>query len=423
MRTSNYNKTFKTVKPAYQAVALTGFLLSGLTGFAQSEATGVKNTAAHASISSTEGRNGLADLSTRTIQQIEKGVEKIHIGLVYPLSSNGKHAPLDTNNLSIHLLAGVSSVEKGFTFAGFSNIVRNEATGTQIAMFSNHISKKATGLQIAGFLNTYEEGDGAAFAGFANIAKGNIKGVQFAGFSNIAKDVKGAQFAGFLNKANSVKGSQLAGFINIARKNVSASQLSGFINKAEDVKGSQFAGFINIAQKVKGIQGAGFINIADSSDYPIGIINLVKKGEKSLSLTMDETQTSMLSFRSGGKVTYGIIGIGYNFKNKKEVYAMEAGLGAHWFQSSSFRLNTELTATVLENFKAGEYFKSSLRILPALSIGNHLELFGGPSLNFLSTNTTEGKDLHQKFIHTWGDRANDFQALYLGYSGGIQFIF
>ncbi|WP_316839615.1 hypothetical protein [Pedobacter gandavensis] len=399
MRTTNENKTLKSFKPTYQAIAIAGLLLSGLNGFAQQDA------------------------KANTGEGTEKGIGKIHIGLVYPLSSNGTHAPLDTNNFSLHLLAGVSSVEKGFSFAGFSNIIRNEATGTQIGLFSNHIGKKANGFQIAGFLNTYGSAEGASFAGFANISKGNVKGAQFAGFSNIAKDVHGAQLAGFMNTANAVKGSQLAGFINLARKNVSASQLAGFINKAEDVKGSQFAGFINIAKKVKGIQAAGFINIADNSDYPIGIINLVKRGEKSISLTTDETQTSILSFRSGGKVTYGILGIGYNLKNKKEVYAMEAGIGAHWFQSSFFRLHTELTATVLESFKTGEYFKSSFRVLPALRIGNHLELFGGPSINFLSTNTTEGKNLHKKFIRTWGDPAGSFQALYLGYSGGIQFIF
>ncbi|WP_316820110.1 hypothetical protein [Pedobacter gandavensis] len=398
MRITNYTKTLKSFQPNYRAIVLASLLLPGLAGFAQSEASNVN-------------------------PDQEKGIGKIHIGLIYPLSSNGTHAPLDTNNFSFHLLAGISSAEQGFSFAGFSNIVRNDATGTQIAMFSNHIGKKVKGLTIAGFLNSYGAGEGAAFAGFANVSKGNVKGLQLGGFTNIAKDLEGAQFAGFLNKANAVKGSQLAGFINIAKKNLSASQLAGFINKAEDVKGSQFAGFINIAKKVKGIQAAGFINVADSCEYPIGIINLVRKGEKSISLTLDETQTSMLSFRSGGRVTYGILGIGYNLKNKKEVYGMEIGLGAHWFQTDAFRLNTEITGSVLESFKAGEYFKSSFRVSPALKIGNHLELFAGPSINFLSTNTTEGRNLHKKFIHTWGDRNNDFQALYFGYSGGIQFIF
>jgi hypothetical protein len=203
-----------------KAFGFTGFLLSGINSFAQDTNPG-----------------------------------KIHIGFVYPLSTNGTHAPLDTNRFSFHLLAGVSSVEKGFTFAGFSNIVRNEATGTQFAAFSNHIGKKAEGLQIAGFANTYGEGQGAAFAGFGNISRGNVKGAQLAGFGNIAKDVDGAQLAGFFNKATSVKGAQLAGFMNLSNKDVSSSQLAGFINKAENVGGSQFAGFINIAKKSERCSG------------------------------------------------------------------------------------------------------------------------------------------------------------------------
>lgn len=378
----------KHVKTAIKAFGLAGLLIAGGNSFAQDTKPG-----------------------------------KIHVGFVYPLSTNGTHAPLDTNRLSFHLLAGVSSVETGFSFAGLSNIVLNEAKGIQFAAFSNHIGKKAEGVQIGGFANTYGEGQGAAFAGFGNISRGNVKGVQFAGFGNIAKAVDGAQFAGFFNMATSVKGSQFAGFMNHSNKDVSCSQLAGFINKAENVNGSQFAGFINIAKKIKGIQGAGFINIADSSDYPIGIINLIKKGEKGISIATDETTSTMLSFRSGGKVLYGIIGIGYNFKNKDEVYAMEAGFGAHWFQGKSFRLNTELTGMSVESFKAGEYFKSSLKVLPAFRIGKHFEIFGGPSLNFISTNTAEGRDLHTKFIHTWGNKwGNSLQALYIGYGGGIQFI-
>lgn len=349
---------------------------------------------------------------------------KIHIGLIYPLSSNGTHAPLDTNKLSLNLIAGVSSVEQGFSFAGFSNVVHHETNGMQFAAFSNHIGKKATGIQVAGFMNTYGEGDGAAFAGFTNISRGPVKGAQFAGFVNIAKAVDGAQFAGFLNIADSVKGAQFAGFMNLSKKDVSDFQAAGFINKAKDVNGSQFAGFINIAKKVKGVQGAGFINIADSSDYPIGIINLIKKGEKSIAITTDETLSTIASFRSGGKVLYGIIGIGYNFKNKDEVYAMEIGFGAHLLQSRMFRLNTELTGLSVENFKRGDYFKSSLKALPAIRIGKHLELFGGPSFNFISTNTTEGKALHKKFIHSWENKRGDqLQALYIGYGGGIQVLF
>lgn len=57
----------------------------------------------------------------------------------------------------------------------------------------------------------------------------------------------------------------------------------------------------------------------------------MEKGEKSFGLSVDEQQTTLLSFRSGGKKLYGIIGLGYNFKNKEEVYSYEAGFGIHFF--------------------------------------------------------------------------------------------
>ena len=345
-----------------------------------------------------------------SFQAIAQLPGRIHVGLVYPLSTNGTHAPLDTNNLSIHLLIGVSAADRGPSFAGFSNLILNDAVGSQFAGFSNHIGGKAYGAQFAGFANTYGGGKGAAFAGFTNVAHG---------------DVNGAQFAGFLNYVNSIKGPQFAGFINIAGKNVSESQVAGFINQAGNVKGTQVAGFVNIAKKVKGAQIAGFINLADSSDYPIGIINIIKNGEKSVGLSVDETQTAILSFRSGGKVLYGIVGVGYNFSrdshpNKQEVYAAELGLGAHFFRKGAFRINTELVAATLESFNPGEYFKTSFRLMPNLKLFNRLSLFGGPSINFISTNTDEGKQLYTKNIRSWSNKwGNDYNALYLGYTAGL----
>lgn len=386
-------------------------LAAGLTAAAQDQQSNIKDKSA----------DSHSQRSQRSLTISIPG--KMHLGLVYPLSTNGNHAALDTNSFSLHLIAGVSAAERGPSFAGISNVVVNDTKGSQFAGFSNHIGKTANGALFAGFMNTYGGGSGSAFAGFTNVASGNINGAQFSGFANVAKNVNGVQFAGFSNTAKNLKGSQFAGFANVA-KDVSISQMAGFINTAKDVKGSQFAGFINIAKKVKGAQVAGFINIADSSDCPIGIINIIKHGEKSIGLTIDENQTTMLSFRSGGKVLYGILGVGYNFKNTDEVYAFEAGLGAHFFQSRSFRVNAEITSSMLESFKEGDYMKATLRAMPALKITPFLEIFAGPSLNFISTNTTEGIALTKKTIKEWpGDWDDDFRALYLGYTGGLHILF
>jgi hypothetical protein len=307
------------------------------------------------------------------------------------------------------------------------------------AGFSNHVGKHAEGILFAGFGNTYRSARGLQFAGFSNVAadsvnggqfagflnrSGNAKGIQAAGFTNVAKAVTGSQFAGFLNTATQVKGSQFAGFANVSAGNVSGSQLSGFINRGRDVSGSQVAGFINIAKKVKGAQIAGFINVADSSDCPVGIINFIKNGEKSIGLHADETQNILLSFRSGGKTLYGIIGAGYNFTNADEVYAFEVGLGAHLLKAGSFRFNTELSQLYLEDFYRGEYFKTALRIMPALKIGKALELYAGPSLNLTNTNTREGKSLVTRYIWQHQNRWNDgFQALHIGYTAGVAIHF
>ncbi|NEU10160.1 hypothetical protein GZH53_17685 [Flavihumibacter sp. R14] len=349
--------------------------------------------------------------------------DKVNIGLIYPISTNGTHAAADTNLFSFNLLAGVSAAEKGFTFAGFSNVVRYDAKGMQFAGFSNHVGKKVEGMMFAGFINTYGEGKGVQFAGFTNIATNNVEGLQFSGFFSRAADVKGTQFAGFLNTSRDVVGTQIAGFSNVAR-NVKGTQIAGFTNTAGDVTGSQIAGFFNVAKKVKGVQIAAFINIADSSDHPIGLINIIRKGEKSIGFSIDESQTAVASFRSGGRILYGIIGGGYNFKNKDAVYALEAGFGAHMINTRVFRINTELSLLTLEDFWSGGYFKSSFKLMPSIRPSRHIELFGGPVFNYMITNTTEGQALTDNYIKTWENRwGNNFEAIYVGYTGGVNILF
>ncbi|WP_407430108.1 hypothetical protein [Arcticibacter sp.] len=362
--------------------------------------------------------------AARSEAQLPK-TDKIHIGIVYPLSTNGTNAPADTNHFSLHLIAGVSAAEEGLAFAGLSNFVRHRLTGLALSGFSNHIGGRANGLLLAGFLNTYGDSKGLQLAGFSNVARGSAESAQFAGFFNLAREIKGAQFAGFANVSKGVQGTQVSGFTNVA-KEIQGSQVSGFANVAENVSGSQIGGFANVARKVKGVQLAAFINVADSSDHPIGIINIIRNGEKSIGLSIDETQTTLLSFRSGGKKLYGIIGAGYHFKDiDDEMYAFEAGFGVHFSLSSSWRINTEIASLYMDNFRSGEYFKSGLRMMPAWRLGKNIEIFGGPTLQFISTNTLWGETLVDHYL--WKRESSSsrdyFQGIYIGYTGGLHFIF
>lgn len=328
-----------------------------------------------------------------------------HIGFIYPVSSHGSKAKEYSNIFSLHALAGVSGDEEAFTLAGLSNAVHGNASGFQAAGISNHIKGNSEGVLFSGLINTYQSAQGIQAGGLANIAKTEIDGVQL---------------AGLLNKSGRTEGFQSAGLFNTA-KNLKGGQLAGLVNKADTIKGIQIAGLVNKAKKVNGVQLSGLINIADSSDYSIGLLNFIKNGEKSLGISTDETLTTLLSFRSGGRVLYGIIGAGANLENKDEVWAFEAGLGAHLMQKNSFRLNIEAASIMLEDFKKGYYIRQSLRLLPAFKLNRKIEITAGPSLNFVNTDTEEGRNLTKNYI--WSrERTDRFYGIYAGGTAGIHFI-
>ncbi|HMI62403.1 MAG TPA: hypothetical protein VK518_15910 [Puia sp.] len=271
------------------------------------------------------------------------------------MSTNGVQAKTYTNYFSLNAVAGLSRAETGLSLAGFANVVLDSASGVQIA-------------------------------GFANVV-GRSTGVEVAGFGNFA------------------------------RRNSSGVQVAGFINASANA-GTQVAGFINVAKKVKGVQIAGFINIADSSDYPIAIFNFVKNGEKSIGVSTDETLTTLLSFRSGGRYLYGIAGLGYNHKGQRELAAWEVGLGAHLVSTERFRLNVEVVNVGLTDFKHGDWMKSSLRVLPAYRLGSRVEIFAGPSFNYFRARNGQGEDIVDHYL--WSDRnSHCYYGLFFGATGGI----
>lgn len=333
----------------------------------------------------------------------QSNVRPVHIGLVYPISSNGANAKEYTNLFSLHAIAGVSGSEDGFCAAGVSNIIYDSAKGGVFAGFSNHINGSA---------------QGGIFSGFLTTVRYNIKGVQAAGFLNLTGSINGAQLAGFANiTKHNMSGIQIAGFFNNAT-DVKGIQLAGFINRGRNVN-SQLAGFINIAGKVKGVQLAGFINIADSSDCPIGIVNIVQHGEKSLGITIDETGTSVLALRSGGKRLYGILGVGGNLRLNRPLYALEAGLGAHFPVVPHFRLNLEAAANSVVDFKRYQYYRSSLRILGEVHLGNRIGVFAGPTFNYSISTRYHDPELVSSYLWRRSYWGNEY-GMYLGAIGGVQ---
>ncbi|HTN17869.1 MAG TPA: hypothetical protein VL092_09330, partial [Chitinophagaceae bacterium] len=77
-------------------------------------------------------------------------VRMAHIGLVYPLSTNGKDAKNYTNYGSFHVLGGVSAGEKSFCLSGIATAVVHNADGFILAGVVNHIGGNSKGMQMAG---------------------------------------------------------------------------------------------------------------------------------------------------------------------------------------------------------------------------------------------------------------------------------
>lgn len=363
-----------------------------------------------------------------------------HLSVIPPLSTNGKEAKLYTNDISINLLAGVSKNENIFTLAGLGNIIGNNANGLQLAGLGNIIGGNAYGIQLSGLGNIIgnnaqgiqlggifniigNNASGGQFAGIANINGANASGIQFAGLANITgENNHGVQFAGLANIAGeSMSGIQFAGLYNAATS-INGIQFAGLANNAKHVNGGQIAAIYNKAGIVKGFQFAGLVNIADENDYPIGLINIIKNGEKSIGASYNETGAALFSFRSGGRVLYGIVGLGYGHKGKEEV-AIEGGFGAHINISSKFRINNELKGINYSAFNKKKTWQSSLSIMPAFRLTPNWEIFAGPSINYLYSNNTENGKMFPS-NNLW-KKFNDskLQQIYIGYSAGIQCLF
>ena len=294
------------------------------------------------------------------------------------VSTNGLQAKEYTNVVSFNVLSGISKNESAFSFAGLTNIILNDTRGFQFSGLGNYTGNSGKGMQ---------------FSGLGNIVKNEYCGFQFSGLGNYI--------------GNKGKGMQFAGLVNIA----------------ENYSGFQFAGLINIAKKVKGVQFAGLINIAESSDYPIGLINIIKNGEIGIAVTYNEIGNMVITMRTGGKYTYGIVGIGYNHKAKRNSFVTTGGFGAHIPVTRWLRLNNELTGETLDNFSKYMTFKLGYAFLPAFRINPHFELFGGPSINYLQTDDFKNIGiLPDKYI--WKKCGNSkYQQVYIGYQVGLQYIF
>ena len=388
-------------------------------------------------------------------------------------SSEPRSVETDRNGVAAEVipsinLVGVSANRKGLALAGLTNVVRETAYGVQIAGLYNHIGDMGGGVAVGGLVNTsggayygtqvgglwnYTSADakgvmvgglgnmvgdgfdGIQVGGLANVTK-DMRGIQVGGLTNVTKDAIGIQLSGLLNVAAGVKGVQCAGLMNTAQdayglqlaglKNVSHDmyglQLGGLMNVAEDVYGLQFAGLVNVAKRARGVQFASILNIAEENDFPIGLVNIVKHGSKGVALTCDALGNTVVAFRSGGRYSYGILGVGCNLRGDMYRVMGEAGYGIQIPVCRWLDINNEVKATAL-GFSGNLPHNFSYLLAPSVTLWRHCNLFGGPSINYWMSDAAFAENLNLNKGLWRKENGEGVQCLFIGYQVGLQYVF
>lgn len=356
----------------------------------------------------------------------EENFRPAQINFGFPLSStNVKKAKEYTNGFSINLLVGISKNERSLALAGIGSVIANDATGLQIASVFNHIGNNGYGIAVSGVSNTVMQSyKGIQIAGVANYSGSGV-GMQIAGVTNINNGANiGAQISGVANINNgAAMGLQISGVTNINNGSFIGLQLSSVANIAGDVKGMQLSAVMNKAKKVKGVQFATLLNIAEESNFPIAFINIIRNGKMGVALTHDILNNKVVSLRSGGKYTYGILGFGFNNKiTEGNRLVAEAGYGIHIPITEWFEINNELKATMTglgsETSNNFGYFLS-----PSLTLLEHYNFFAGVSVNYFNSNSINSGTILPNNCF-WSKDGNDYiHRMFVGYQIGVQYVF
>ena len=169
------------------------------------------------------------------------------------------------------------------------------------------------------------------------------------------------------------------------------------------------------------MQLAGLLNVAEESNFPIALVNIVEQGTKGIALTYDALGNAIVAFRSGGRYTYGIVGVGYNAHTAGKV-AGEAGYGIGIPVCQWLTINNEVKATTVVNSSMANF---GYLLAPSVTLWKHCNLFGGPTINFIMSDPVEPEHLWPGDA-LWERKASDGgmqSALYIGYQVGLKYIF
>jgi hypothetical protein len=133
---------------------------------------------------------------------------------------------------------------------------------------------------------------------------------------------------------------------------------------------------------LKGVQ-IGLINIADtSSGYMIGLVNIVKKGYHTLTVSSNEILPVNVAYKTGSRRLYSILQAGWSPGTNEKAYSIGFGIGHELPVSKRLAWMTELSISYfyLGN-REGTPVLYRLQSCLQVQVAKKISLFAGPAFS------------------------------------------
>ncbi len=78
---------------------------------------------------------------------------------------------------------------------------------------------------------------------------------------------------------------------------------------------------------------------------------------------------------------------------------------------------------MIGDFSGSSTFYSNYALLPAFRIHRNLEIFGGPSINYMNSDNADNAKVFPNHSLWKKHNSTTREQIYVGYQAGVQFIF
>ncbi|WP_310395873.1 hypothetical protein [Hymenobacter sp.] len=385
----------------------------------------------------------LAPLPASAATRVANTRRLAQVGLVYPLSTNGRANARTINGVSVNLLAGYAAGVRAVEVGGLVNVVRDSVRGFQAAGLLNVTGTGVRGVQLAGLANlTGGAVSGLQGAGLLNAVRDDARGIHVAGLLNVAGGAGRAtsrpdqptrvrrwlgqprrlatdplaQLPAAPSTAAPGPVVQVAGLANLTGMDVQGLQTASVLNVARRVRGVQF-GLVNVARHVRGVQ-FGLINVADSVDgVALGLVNIVRHGYLKGEVWASESLPLNAVVKLGVRRYYTVLGAAAEPFGNRVQWAAGFGIGTAGRPRGRFTLSLDVVQWTLAGSSDDFAEQTDARLLtqlrPALAWQiereGHLQLVVAPTLNLAIAWRNDGQP-------AWDFGAN--QLLFIDTAGG-----